>query len=102
MFTGPERGCSISRHMIATITGGIAHGIRARVRASQRSLIVRLSSNASPSERKNWMIVTENVHTIPMRNESPEQAVVEQPAVVLQPVEVDRDVAPGSASVKPR
>ena len=35
---GPERGWSISRHMIATITGGIAHGTRASVRASQRSL----------------------------------------------------------------
>ena len=55
--------------MMPTITGGIAHGTSARVRASQRIRSGWLSSDARPSARKNWMMVTPNAQIRPIRND---------------------------------
>ena len=70
LFTGPEFGLSISRHMMAMITGGIAHGTSASVRVSDWKRRLALSSRARQSAARNCRIVTENIQIRPIRNDS--------------------------------
>ena len=90
------------RHMIPTITGGIAHGTSASARASQRSRSGCVSSSASPSAR----------HELDARDgDGPDQADLEdwmnrsscqQPRKLSMPMKCVGTPSPARESVKPR
>jgi hypothetical protein len=56
--------------MMPTTTSGIAHGMIASDRASQRKRRFSLSSRARPRARRNCGTVTPTAHSRPIRNES--------------------------------
>ncbi|CPU64651.1 Uncharacterised protein [Mycobacteroides abscessus] len=56
--------------MIATTTGGMAHGMSARTRVRPWSRSPELSRSARPIAATSWSSVTETAQIMPMRNES--------------------------------
>ncbi len=99
---GPEFGLSISRHMMATTTGGIAHGTNASVLASHPSLRSWSSSSASPIAATNCRIVTEKAQTIPILNEFQNSSLESSVWKFSVPVKVVTRLSPARESVKPR
>ena len=95
-MTGPLVGCSSRRHMIATTTGGIAHGISASVRATPRNLMVVLSSRARPSAATNCRIVTDRVQITPIRNESQNRSLCSSLEKLSKPMKFVSTLQPGA------
>ena len=87
--------------MIATTTGGIAHGISARVRATPRNLRSVFSSSARPSAATNCRIVTDRVQITPIRNESQNRSFCRSLPKLPKPMKLVSTRSPARASVKP-
>jgi hypothetical protein len=87
--------------MIATTTGGIAHGIRARVRATPRNLMFVFSNRARPRAATNWRIVTDRVQITPIRNESQNRPLCSSLEKFSKPTKFVSTFRPARASVKP-
>lgn len=86
--------------MMPTTTSGIAHGMIASARASQRSRSGRWSSKARPRARKNCGTVTPKAQTSPIRKESQKRVSWNRSEKFSSPTKRVAWVRPDWASVK--
>lgn len=86
--------------MMPTTTSGIAQGMIASARASQRIRRFWLSSRARPRASTNCGTVTPNAHTRPIRNESQKRVSWSRSWKFSPPTHWVERVRPDWASVK--
>ena len=98
----PACGWKTSFHMIPTTTAGIAQGMRASERASQRPRRSWVSRSARPSAKQKPIAVTATDQIRPILNELTKSSSSSNVRKLSSPMKFVGTFRPARASVKPR